>query len=150
MGKNSHKMFMTMCTATTNQNQQKNFSIKQLDYLRLSLEQALQVPYLQTIEVTPEMLEEQRHKIKIAEKSVKRPSWRLYRKWGSIRYDFYKKRFIYHGKPSHGRRGSEEWFKWAVEWAIDNFPDEYEKECLKCLELGLKPYDGLIFRRVHF
>lgn len=64
-------MFMTMCTATTNQNQQKNFSIEQLDYLRLSLEQALQVPYLQAIEVTPEMLEEQRHKIKIAEKSVK-------------------------------------------------------------------------------
>lgn len=108
------------------------------------------MPYLQTIDVTPDMLEEQRHRIKAAEKSVKHPSWKLFRKWGSIRYDFHRKRFMYYGGSPHGRRGSDEWFEWAVEWAIDNFPDEYEKECLNCMELGLKPYEGLIFRRIHF
>ena len=108
------------------------------------------VPYLQTIDVTPEMLEEQREKIRLAEKSVKRPNWKLWRKWGHIHYSFTSKRFSYSGKNTTAPKGSSEWLGHCVEWAIDNYPDEYEKECLKCMGLGLKPYEGLILRRVHF
>lgn len=95
------------------------------------------------------MLEEQRNKIKAAERFVKRPSWKLFRKWGSISYDFRQKRFMYYG-GSNAKRYSDKWFEWAVNWAIDNYPDKYEKECLKCMELGLKPYKGLVFRVIHF
>lgn len=145
-------MFMTMCTATTNQNQQKNFSTEQLAYIRLSLEQAQLVPYLQIIEVTPEMLKKQQEKIRQAEESVKRPSWKLWKKYGGISYDFSHKRFKYEGfKRSWKTRDKEgEWLTKAVEWAIDNYPDLYEKECLECLKLGLKPWKGLILRWIHF
>ena len=142
-------MFTNMCTVTTNQNQQKNFSKEQLRYLHLTLEQAQRIPYIQTIEVTPEMLEEQREKIRLAEKSVRRPNFRLWKKWGHIRYNFRKKRFTYYDLKDHGFR-DDKWFRWAVDWGIDNFPDFYEKEALKCLELGLKPYQGLIFRVIGF
>lgn len=148
MGRNSQQTFMIMDTVTTNQNPQKNFSEEQLQYLCLSLEQALQVPYLQTIEVTPEMLEEQRGRIRLAEKAVRRPSWKLWRKYGGISYSFKRKRFIYGNHKGGKDRG--EWLGSAVEWGIDNFPDLYEKECLKCMELGLKPWKGLILRRVYF
>ena len=90
------------------------------------------------------MLEEQRGKIRLAEKSVRRPNFRLWKKWGHIRYYFRQKRFMYVGRGPGRNSDIDERLKWIAEWGLDNYPDLYEKEVLKCLELGLKPFKGLI------
>ncbi|MBP5365112.1 MAG: hypothetical protein J6Y82_04220 [Bacteroidales bacterium] len=115
------------------------------------MEQALQAPWIQTIEVTPEMLEEQREKIKQAKKSVKWPNWKLRKKWGRMSYSFIRKRFMYYPKKgSIGPGIGGENLERANDWLIDNYPDYYAEVCLECLELGLKPYRGLIFNVIRF
>lgn len=97
------------------------------------------------------MLEEQRKKLEQArlfvqqrEKKEKSLSFKIKRFFGLVK--------SYHdGDDNAPKRTvpiSDEWLNYMIDKMIEIFPVEYEEECLKALELGIKPRKGLILHRV--
>lgn len=152
-------MFTTMCTATMNQNQQKNFSEEQLRFLRLSQEKALWWEAKGGIirrdfrddEINAQIKKVVaiRNKYKIIEK---------------IRNKFYIPTFIQNyiekrlgfyydkgDKPCPNPRGDRgAWLSHMVDSSVAEYPHLYEEEALKAMILGLEPDKGYIMHRISF
>ena len=62
-------------------------------------------------------------------------------------YKFKERRWEYYSSTCP-KRGTQEWLTNMNDWFYDNFPDKYEKEALKYLEMGLKPYKGIVLNGV--
>jgi len=105
---------------------------------------------IERIDVTEEMLERQKQKIKqakiIIQQRKKEESSFLYR----IKkfFGLIPNRFA--DAPTKTFPRSNEEFIYMVDKMIDMFLVEYEEECLKSLKLGIKPFKGLIYHIVHF
>lgn len=136
-----------------NQNQQKPFSTEQLEFLHLSQEQALlreERGMIQRIDVTKEMLEEQRKKLQQAKAFVQQREkekssflYQIKKLLGFIPNDFAD-------APPKTVPRSDEWVSYMIDKMIELFPDIYEEECLKALECGIKPKKSFIMHKVCF
>jgi len=105
---------------------------------------------IERIDVTEEMLERQKQKIKqakiIIQQRKKEESSFLYR----IKkfFELIPNRFA--DEPPKTVPYNDEWYSYMIDKMIYLFPVEYEEECLKSLELGIKPRKGFILHRVYF